>query len=619
MKTKLHLSLAIALASTHFLSPMLAAEGIQLDELKKAYFGELHLHTSYSLDAYMGLNRVTPDAAYRFAKNGSLPTHPNVKAKLHKPLDFAAVTDHAEFYGESYVSVTPEEKLYKHPTSFKIRNETEDPVKAEENAEDVFVNVVQAGNRYGTQSQLGKLAGPQGRQNAWSVIREATDKHNAPGIFTALHAFEWSSAPNGGNLHRNVIFRDDQVPDIPFSALDSYVPEDLWDALQEYEDQGSKVLAIPHNSNYSMGMMFSGNKVDRASILEPLGGPPIDAEWAAKRAKFERAVEIMQVKQNSETAPLFSPADEFAGFEVFEIAKSSRLRHRTGWVREGLKDGLKYRRDLGVNPFKLGFAGATDTHNGTAADVEENDWVGAHGTEDNTPEIRAEGEISGWLDVLQSNPGAITGVWARANTRAEIWDALYNREIFATSGTRIQVRLFAGWDYPDNLHEQADRIQQAYANGVPMGGDLMVADSLGKTPKLMVEAMRDSAAANLDRIQIVKGWLDGEGRTREKIYNVVWAGDRELDSEGKLEPLPSTVVIADATYTNTVGSSELSTTWTDPDYDPAQRAFYYARVLEISTPRWSTYDANLMGRPTNPNVPAVIQERAWSSPIWVQP
>jgi hypothetical protein len=586
---------------------------IPSNPLKNAYFGELHLHTSYSLDAYMGMNRMSPDMAYRFAKGEPMST-PGGLAKLHKPLDFAAVTDHAEFYGESYVSTTPADPLYNDPQSIMIRNR----LNSEKVGNSVFVNIVQNSNRNGVPSELGKKAGDVGRHNAWQVIQEATKAHYVPGVFTTLHGFEWSSAPSGANLHRNVIFRDHKVPYFPFSALDSHLPEDLWDKLAEYVDQGSTVLAIPHNSNYSQGLMFSGKKVG-SDIKDPSVGEPIDQAWVEKRNRFEKAIEIMQVKENSEATLLFSPNDEFADFETFEIENNPRQNEKNNWVREGLKEGLKYQKQYGTNPFKLAFVGGTDTHNGIAADVEEYDWKGAHGLEDNSPEVRATGEITGWLKTIYSNPGAITGVWAPKNTRGAIWDGINNKETFATSGTRITVRLFGGWNYSDDLHTQENAIATAYDTGVPMGGDLKVADSTDQAPKLMVMAIRDSDSANLDRVQIIKGWMDAQGDIHEKIYNVVWSDNRILDADGKLPALKNTVNVAEASYENSIGSSELSTTWQDPDYDAKQAAFYYARVLEIHTPRWTTYDAKTMKTKPPTGVPVSIQERAWSSPIWVQP
>lgn len=609
------------------------ATNLPINPLKNAYFGEQHMHTMYSLDAYMGENRVTPDMAYRFAK-GEPVAVPGGMARLHKPLDFVAITDHAEFYGESYASTDKDSGLYYDPMSILIRN----PTNSELVSELVFVEVVQKANRYGEQSPLGKKAGCAGRNNTWQKIQSATNAHNEPGRFTALHAFEWSSAPNSANLHRNVIFRDDKVPYVPFSALDDTRPSELWKQLQAYQDQlGTQVLAIPHNSNYSKGLMFptqdhyEGTTIDETTGEISFTFKRIDQEWVETRAKFERAVELMQVKQSSETSNIFSPLDEFAGFETFDVIKNERLRPRTGWVREGLKEGLALEQRFGTNPYQLGFVGGTDNHNGLTSDVEEYDWKGAHGTEDTNPTQRATGEVPGWLKVIHSNPGAITGVWAPKNTRADIWDGIYNRETFATSGTRIQVRLFGGWGFPNDLHTHGDQgIQYGYDNGVPMGSELLQStNTTGGAPTFMVMAIKDSDSANLDRIQIIKGWLGNDARDgdeqpglHEKVYDVVWADpeNRTIHSKSnRLTPIQNTVNVKAASYTNTVGEPQLATTWTDPDYDPTRPAFYYARVLEIPTPRWTTYDAQARSADVPAGVPATIQERAWSSPIWVKP
>lgn len=605
---------------------------IPSNSLKNAYFGEQHMHTMYSLDAYMGENRVTPDMAYRFAK-GEPVAVPGGMARLHKPLDFVAITDHAEFFGESYASTNPDShedgnldnKLYYKPESILIRN----PTNSDFVSEFVFLEIVQKANRYGEQSNLGKLAGCNGRHQTWQRIQDATNTHNKPGEFTALHAFEWSSAPNSANLHRNVIFRDDKVPYVPFSALDDDRPYELWQQLQAYEDQlGTRVLAIPHNSNYSSGFMFpTTDHYESKNDDGTMNTKSINQDWVETRAQFERAVEIMQVKQNSETNTTLNPLDEFADFETFDIT-TDRLAPRTGWVREGLKEGLQLKAAFGTNPYQLGFVGGTDNHNGLTSDVEEYDWKGAHGTEDTNPSQRATGEVPGWLKVIHSNPGALTGVWAPKNTRADIWDAIYNRETFATSGTRMRIRFFAG-DYPSYLHTlESDRgIKQAYDKGVPMGGELQASGS-GPAPKFMVMAMKDGDSANLDRIQIIKGWMaddeDGDDQPdlHEKIYDVVWADpeNRTIDAiSNQLTPIENTVNVAEANYTNTVGAPVLATTWSDPDYDPTQAAFYYARALEIHTPRWTTYDAQALSQPIPDGVPATIQERAWSSPIWIKP
>ncbi len=573
--------------------------------LRNAYFGELHLHTTMSLDAYMGQSRNTPDDAYRFAKGEPRPV-PGGTARLHAPLDFAAVTDHSEFFADSYIAQTPSEPLYNSEIAVKIRNEE----KSEDVSNWVFVNVVQAATRLGTQSELGKSPdGEQARKNAWKIINEATERHYEPGVFTTLHAFEWSAAPEGANMHRNVIFRDTVVPEIAVSALDTNEQEGLWKHLQQYEKNGSTVLAIPHNSNFSADLMFRPLTV---------AGKPIDKDWVETRRKWEPLIEIMQIKQSSETHPSYAPKDEFADFEVPVNLTNPRNQGRHNWVREGLKDGLLLEEQFGTNPFKMGVVGGTDNHNGTPSDVEEYDWVGSHGIEDRSPKDRRDGNLANWIDTKYLNPGSITGVWARENTREEIFDALARREVFATSGTRIKVRLFAGWDFPSDLHKQIDAVAHADVSGVPMGADLAPGPQ-GVAPKFFIQALKDPNSAHLDRIQIVKGWLDSPNLSHEKIYDVAWSGGRKPGDNSKLPRVGNTVDVPSATYTNSIGASQLATTWTDPDFGPSQRAFYYVRVLEIPTPRWSTYDARDLGTAPPEGVPATIQERAWASPIWYTP
>ncbi|NEP34762.1 DUF3604 domain-containing protein [Moorena sp. SIO3B2] len=585
---------------------------------RQALFGDLHTHTTYSLDAYMGFMRNDPDAAYKFAK-GEPNEVPGGITQHKVPLDFAAVTDHAEFLGEMEMALNPEygPKKYYNPYAIAIRNKPE----SETLSALVFVKVVQGATR-GDDPQHTKYygAGPiaeEARKNAWKKIQQATEDNYEPGTFTTLHAFEWSSAPGGANLHRNVIFRDtvptddkgnvlpSVLPEDPVSAFETQSPEELWQYLSQYEDNGATVLAIPHNGNASANMMFMPEQFD---------GKEIDPAWAEMRAKYEPLVEIMQIKGTSETLPAYAPEDQFADFELMEI--SERTRGRYGYLREALKNGLRHEEKLGSNPFKFGIVGATDNHNGSPGDTEEDDYIGSHGYTDATPALRQFSEIPGWEKLPYLNPGALTGVWADQNTRECVYDGLARKETFGTSGTRTQVRFFGGWDFPDDLDQQPDAVDQAYATGVPMGKDLPTALEQ-KAPKFFVWATKDSNSGNLDRIQVVKGWTK-DGLTYEKIYDVAWAGDRELDpTTGKLPPIGSTVDVYNATYTNDIGSPELSGVWQDPDFDPTVRAFYYLRALEIPTPRYSTRDAAELG--IVPSSPTEIQERAWSSPIWYTP
>ncbi len=600
---------AVTLEPPVTLPAQLSCDGETLSDpaQRQALFGDLHTHTTYSLDAYMGLMRNDPDAAYKFAK-GEPNELPGGITQHKVPLDFAAVTDHAEFLAEVEMALNPEygKKKYYHPLAIAIRNKPQ----SETLSALIFVQVMQGAARSeGNPERTPYASGPiadEARVNAWKKIQQATEDNYEPGTFTTLHAFEWSSAPGGGNLHRNVIFRDTVVPEVPVSLFDTQSPEVLWQTLSQYEEDGSTVLAIPHNSNVSSNMMFMPERWNDDT--------PIDSAWAELRAKYEPLVEIMQIKGNSETLPAYAPEDQFADFELMQTTE--RTRGRYGYVREALKDGLRHEATLGTNPFKYGIIGATDNHNGSPGDTEEDDFIGSHGYTDATPELRLFSEIPGWEKLPYLNPGALTGVWAEENTRECVYDALARKETFGTSGTRTQVRFFGGWDFPEDLNLQPDAVEQAYATGVAMGSDLPTALEQ-KAPKFFVWATKDANSGNLDRIQVVKGWTK-HGLTHEKIYDVAWAGDREPDATtGKLPPIGSTVDVYNATYTNDIGSPELSGVWEDPDFDPTVRAFYYLRALEIPTPRYSTYDAAELG--IVPSSPTEIQERAWSSPIWYTP
>jgi len=441
-------------------------------------------------------------------------------------------------------------------------------------------------------------AGPETTRSAWQdVILKAARDHYQPGRFTTLAGYEWTAAPKAGNMHRNVLFRDLNVPDMPFSALDSNDEEKLWAWMAEQEKKGAKLLAIPHNSNGSKGFMFE--PVDNT-------GKPLTAEYARMRSHFERLIEMMQIKGNSEVHRKFWPADEFADFENADSVGSfsDRAFKKEYFVRWAVIKGLDYQAKLGANPFQYGFTGGTDNHNGLPADVAENDYIGSHGPADGTLQARREGEIDGWIKAKESNPGSVAGVWAKKNTRGAIWDAMSARESFVTSGPRIKPRLFCGAALPPKPADARTLVEQGYKSGVPMGG-ILSASSVA--PTCTVYAGKDPQGANLDRIQIVKGWVDAKGEPREKIVDVAWSGPRKPGPNGKLPAVGIT------------GTAELMGSWTDPEFDPKRPALYYVRVLEIPTPRWTTYDAVRNKLPLLKDVPATVQERAWTSPIWYTP
>ncbi|MFT4097553.1 MAG: DUF3604 domain-containing protein [Rhodoblastus sp.] len=583
-----------------------AAEAkVPSNPLKDAYFGETHVHTAYSLDAYLGGARLTPDTAYRFAQGEKMM----VNGQMHRivePLDFAAVTDHAEYLGEMYSTMVEGAPGHDQPDLKTLRG-----LKGFEERESWFLNYVVKSNRSETPQHPPFFVGPETTKSAWAVVVEATEKNYKPGKFTTIPAFEWSGAPKGGNLHRNVFFRDLRVPQIPMSYIDLNREDKLWAWMGDLEKIGASVIAVPHNSNASKGMMFDPNTPD---------GKPIDAAYARTRAHFEPLIEMMQIKGNSEVHRNFWGADEFANFENADsMAKySGRETKKENFVRYGLEKGLEYERTLGANPYKYGFIGGTDSHNGTPADTDESNFiVGSHGAADGTVERRRTGEVGGWIGGIDLNPGALAGVWATSNTRGAIWDGMRAKETFATSGVRIKVRMFAGFGLPGPDANSKTTVENGYRFGVPMGGTLPTVPAGEKRPlRFNVLAIKGPKDANLDRIQIIKGWVGADGAPQEKIVNVVWSSERTIGADGKLPPVANTVDLKTATYKNSVGATELTGSWVDTEFDPAQNALYYARVLQIPTPRWSTYDAVRAKLPLLEGVAATVQERAWSSPVW---
>ena len=571
--------------------------------LKEVYFGETHVHTSYSLDAFIGGARLTPDEAYRFAQGKDVTINGQTH-NIKKPLDWAAVSDHAEFIGEMFSTQVPGAKGSDNPMLEELRN-----LKSVDEQRAWFVKYVVSNNRGANPTHPPFYAGPETTKSAWQEIEIKAVKDNyLPGKFTTLAGYEWTAAPGAGNMHRNIIFRDLNVPELPFSALDSNDEEKLWAWMAEQEKKGSKLIAIPHNPNGSKGFMFEA--VDNS-------GKPLTAEYARNRSHFERLIEMMQIKGNSEVHRKFWPADEFSDFENGDSVGtfSGRAFKKEFFVRWAVTKGLDYEAKLGANPYKLGFIGGTDNHNGAPADVVEDNYIGSHGPADGTLKDRREGEIDGWIKGKDSNPGSIAAVWATRNTRAAIWDAMAARESYVTSGTRIKVRFFGGAALPNPADARA-LVEAGYKGGVPMGGTI---ESAEKAPTFTVWASKDPDGANLDRIQIIKGWVDAKGEPMDKVIDVVWSGDRKKAANGKLPPVGNTVDVKTATYTNAIGSAELIGSWTDPEFDPKRPALYYVRVLEIPTPRFTTYDAVRNNLELLKDVPATIQERAWSSPIWYTP
>jgi hypothetical protein len=587
-----------------------AEEPTQRNPDRNAYFGEEHIHTSWSVDAWIFGNRITgPGEAYKYAQGQTIKHPLGYDIKIDTPMDFMGVTDHSEYVGVTKQANTPGSYVSKLPEAKPLI--MQDPNNAAEQQK-VFLYLLSLTSK----PPIKAFMTPQVAGTVWQETVKIAEENNHPGKFTTFCSYEWTSMPNNRNLHRNIFFRDcKNVPSMPYSSLDSTHPEDLWNWMDTQRKAGNELLAISHNANVSDGWMYP---VDLDSF-----GRPIDAAWATSRDRNERLVEIKQIKGQSETHPLLSPNDEFANYEIYSGLLGlppdvGRIDHIHGsFARQAYKDGIAMQDTRGYNPYKFGMAGGSDSHN-TGSPYRQDNFYGGHGAVDGSAERRLAGVLlGGTLDVRLENPGGLTGVWAEENTRAAIWDAMYRKETFGVSGPHIRVRFFGGWAYKNDILNARDWVHQSYVSGVPMGADLP--PMKGAAPTFVVWAVKDPASANLDRIQIIKGWTKC-GQTFEKIYDVAWSGDRKPDKwTGRVPPVRSTVDMEKATYSNTAGSAELKTVWTDPEFDASLHAFYYVRVLEIPTPRWTFIQAVKAGVPPPDVVPLTGQERAWSSPIWYTP
>jgi hypothetical protein len=573
--------------------------------LNNIYFGEQHLHTTNSPDAFAFGTRNTPDDAYRFAKGEAIKKSTTGEMIQKKtPYDWAAVTDHSEYLGMMPLLLDPNSPLQKTEIGKLIASG--DPAKGEAAFQQIITSAT-------INQPIPYLVDKDIMVTAWQAQKDAANRHYEPGKFTTLIAYEWSSQPNSQNMHRNVFFRDNKGPDAVFSSFDSSHREDLWTYQEAERAKGHENFSISHNANVSHSMMYAMNKSD---------GTPIDKEWAQRSALNTAGSEIIQTKGASDTHPALSPNDEFAAFETYfkHLLGSGGVLGKIdhSFIRQALQNGVGFQEMLGVNPFKFGIVAGSDSHNGASVNEEFN-YTGVHGNTDKTPEIRltSTGSVAGEAPMMFGTPGA-TGVWAPENTREAIFDGIQRKETFGTSGPLIRVRFFGGWNYPEQLVNDADFIKKAYADGVPMGRDLPTKPGKAAAPTFAVWALKDPDSGNLDRIQVIKGWYEN-GYGWEKIYNVAWSDNRKVGADGKLPPVGNTVDIKNASFTNTIGDNELSAVWTDPDFKPEQHAVYYLRVIEIPTPRWTTFDAVALGIEPPSAVAASIQERAWSSPIWYTP
>jgi len=576
-------------------------ESTEFNPRRNLYWGDLHIHTSYSTDAYTNGVRATPDDAYTFVKGGEIEHAAGYGIRLQRPLDFAAVTDHSEYLGVLRAT-GPDLPLN--------RRGLRDRLLHDGRLQNTLL-VVQSMLGFDLENAI--VPGWEDiTRSAWSEIVATAQRHNDPGRFTAFIGYEWTSMPEERNLHRNVIYRGSKVPDIPFSSVDSEDPRDLWAALEKQRNQGMESFAIPHNGNVSDGRMYDRVMFDGGAMY---------GDYAARRMRNEPISEIFQVKGSSETHPLLSDEDEFAGFELYDtlLAQSQADSSAGGsYTRDALRTGLEMSHSEGFNPYRFGVIGSSDGHNASAP-VEENNYHGKLPLLDGSAALRM-GKANFYPDGMPGgarwSAAGLAAVWAQENTRGSLYDAMRRRETYATSGPRITVRFFGGWNYAPDLVEQADWIDTAQRGGVPMGGDLPTPQ--GAAPSFAVWAIRDPESGNLDRIQMIKGWVDTTGKSREKVFDIAWSNERAIDAgTGKLPPVGNTVDAAKANYSNSIGAAQLATVWTDPEFDPEQEAFYYARVLEIPTPRWTTYDALKLGM--KPPQPTSLQERAVTSAIWYQP
>lgn len=570
------------------------------------WWGDLHLHTGLSMDAYINGTRLGPEAAYRFAMGEAVTADNGTPARLGRPLDFLAITDHSENMGVYTSIAAGDPRLDGTPVATR------------------WTEVLELVGELGLQGAFRAVMGKHGPlpdlpetvlQSTWRDAAQLADTYNRPGHFTTLIGYEWTSMISGDNLHRVVLYRDDAAragQQLPASAQRDPDPESLWQALADYEKRGGQALAIPHNGNLSNGRMFAPERIN---------GEPLDAGYAENRARWEPVFEVTQVKGDSEAHPNLSPDDPFSDFEnwdrynVAETAPKEPWMLRYEYARPALAEGLRHQQSLGVNPFMFGMIGSSDIHTGLST-VEENNFYGKFLSSEPSADRFASDSPNRRNRELGAS--GLAAVWAPDNTREAIFDAIRRREVYATTGTRIRLRLFGGWAFAaDDIH-RADYVHHAYSTGVTMGSELPPRTT-DTSPGFLVHAARDPEGAYLDRIQIIKAWVDDNGQARERVYDVALAGEARRAEDGTVADIGSTVDTGKATYSNAIGAPELAAWWRDPDHDPGLPAVYYARVLEIPTPRWTTYDAAHFGASLPDDQPATLQERAYSSPIWYRP
>ena len=584
-------------------------------------WGDSHLHTGNSFDAGAFGATLTPEDAHRFARGDEVISSTGIPVRLSRPLDWLVVADHSDNMG-FFMDLNAGKK---HILDVPTGKDWYDRIKAGKGVGVAFemIGLFANGN---FPEDLMYWPNTQPFKDTWQRTIDAAEKYNDPGKYTAFIGYEWTSLVTGNNMHRVVIYRDDEdkgrqmVPYTTYAPYGSPNPRDLWKWLASYEEKtGGDVLALAHNGNLSNGIMFP--------VDAQYDGRKLDEEYISQRIKWEPLYEITQIKGDGEAHPYLSPEDEFADYETWDIGNLDTVPTvKTNdmlageYAREALKNGLAIEARLGTNPYKFGVVGSTDSHTGLATAQEDN-FFGKHSGAEPKPSRMGhpflkneKGTIMGWGMVSSG----LAAVYAEENTRKSIFDAMERKEVYGTTGSRMTVRFFGGWDFTDTDIKSRHPAFAGYEKGVPMGGDMKTRPG-DASPSFMVFALRDPIGGNLDRIQVIKGWLDDKGETHEKVYDVVWSGDRQPGENGKLPAVGNTVDAATASYTNSIGDSELATVWTDPDFDAGQSAFYYARVIEIPTPRWSTHEAFRFGIPIPEGAPVSTQERAYTSAIWYKP
>lgn len=587
------------------------------------YWGDTHVHTGMSLDAGAFGARLMPSDAYRFAKGEQLTSSTGYPVRLSRPLDWLVVADHSDNMNFFPTLLSGDPEMLASEQGGRWWDMIQE---GGQTAVGGAVEIIQALTNNNFEEATFIAPGSPEYREAWGITLDAAEEHNDPGKFTAFIGYEWTSTDKGFNLHRNVIYRDgiDKASRMePYTTLPPYGspdPRELWKWLERYEETtGGSVLAIAHNGNMSNGHMFPTNS--------PLHGGTVNKEWAETRARWEPLYEITQIKGDGEAHPLLSPDDEFADFETWAVGNLDLSELKTDdmfigeYGRTALQTGLQIERKTGINPFKFGFVAATDTHTALST-AEEDNFFGKHsGAEPNPGRMEhpmakvGDNEYPSW----SMSASGYQGIWATENTREALFDAMMRKETYATTGPRMTVRFFGGWNFTEEDATSRLPANAGYSKGVPMGADLPANRGKSEAPTFLVAAQRDPYSGNLDRIQIIKGWIDKGGDRHEKVYDVAWSGDRSPGSNGKLPPVGNTVDAATATWTNSIGASELITVWEDPDFDPAYPAVYYARVLEIPTPRWTAYEAVRFGVELPEGAPVSLQERAYTSAIWYEP